>query len=147
MAIYRRSSRRPLVIAAVLAAIAGLVLGFVAGRATAPDLAAQVREIRAQAAPILTSLEVVRTEYPKLLAATPGSDPGGAESALTRARTTLAAVRPQLVVIDPAATADLQSAIDNLSALVTGRASQPDVEAAIDAAEAIARRLAGTSAA
>jgi hypothetical protein len=146
MAIYRRSSRRPLVIVGVIAAVAGLVLGYLGGRATAPDLASQVRAARAQAAPIVTSLEVIRTEYPKLLNATAGSDPGGAESALARARSTFTAQSATWTLIDPEATAGLGSALDALGAKITARAAEAEVDSAIDTAAAAANRLAGTAA-
>jgi hypothetical protein len=147
MAIYRRSSRRPLVIVAVIAAVAGLVVGFAAGRATAPDLASQVRAARGQVAPILTALEVIRTEYPKLLNAAAGSDPGGAESALARARSTFTANEATWSVIDPQATTALRPALDALAATITRRAPEADVDAALGAASAAAARIAGSTSA
>src|SRR5438093_32003 len=142
MAIYRRSSRRPLAVTAVAAALAGLVIGFVGGRATAPDLAAQVRDARSQVAPIVTALEVVRTEYPKLLAAGGGGDPGGAEAALARARSTFAAHAPTWSLLDPGSTTALGNALNDLGAVVARRAPEADVGSSIDAALEAANRLA-----
>jgi hypothetical protein len=145
MAIYRRSSRRPLVIVGVIAAVAGLVVGYLGGRATAPDLGSQIRAARAQVAPIVTSLEVIRTEYPKLLNATAGSDPGGAESALARARSTFTAQSVTWSLIDPTGTTALGTALDALAAKITQRAPDADVDAAIDTAAAAANRIASTA--
>jgi hypothetical protein len=144
MAIYRRSSRRPLVLVAVIAAVAGLVLGYVGGRATAPDLASQVQAARADAVPLLASLEVIRTEYPKLLNAVAGADPGGAESALARARSSFAARQATWALIDPAGTTALGTALDALGTQITQRAPEAAVDAAIDTATAAAHRIAGT---
>src|SRR6188474_1730095 len=126
MAIYRRSSRRPLVVVGVVAAIVGLAAGFGLGRLTAPDLASQVAATRAEVTPIVTALEVLRDEYPKLVAATAGSDPGGAEAALTRASTTLASRAAILRTLDPEATSALDEALGRLSRLVADRA--PDAQ-------------------
>jgi hypothetical protein len=144
MAIYRRSSRRPFVVTAVVAALAGLIIGVAAGRGTAPDLAAQVSEARAQVAPIVTSLEVLRTEYPKLLNAAAGGDPGGAESALARARSTFASHAASWSLLDPATTTALDKALNDLAALLTGRAPEAEVGSAVDTALAAANKLAAT---
>lgn len=145
MAIYRRSSRRPLILVAVIAAVAGLVIGAGAGRVTAPGLASQIRDARAEAGPILTWLEVVRTEYPKLLAATAGSDPGGAEGAISRARSTFADHEATWALIDPAGTTALGSALDALGTQIARHAPEADVDAAIDAAVAAGNRIAGAA--
>lgn len=145
MAIYRRSGRRPLALVAVIAAVVGLALGFAAGRTTAPDLASQVRAVRADAAPILTSLEVIRTEYPKLLATTAGSDPGGAEGALARARAAFGAHQATWALLDPAGTSALGAALDALGGQIDQRAPQATVDQAIDAAVTAANRIAGTT--
>ena len=142
MAIYRRSSRRPLIVIALIAAAAGLTVGLVVGRATAPDLASQMQAVRGDAAPISAALEVVRTEYPKLLAATAASDPGGSEQALARAKATLAAHADEFRLIDATGTAALQNALDHLSTLIAARAAAADVSAAVDDAEAALTRLA-----
>jgi hypothetical protein len=146
MAIYRRASRRPLAIAAIIAATAGLAIGFALGRSTAPDLASQVHAARAEVSPIVTALEVVRDEYPKLLAASAGSDPGGAEAALVRATTALASRAVVLRTLEPVATAALEAAMARLSQLIAERAPESQVRAALDEAQAAAARLAGAPA-
>jgi hypothetical protein len=145
MAIYRRSSRRPLVITAVAVGVVALIVGFAAGRATAPDLASQVKAARAQVQPISTSLEVIRTEYPKLLAAAAGADAGGAPDAISRARTTFTANQPTWSLVDPSMTAALGADLTALANLITQKAPEADVDAALDAAEADANKLAGAA--
>jgi hypothetical protein len=145
MAIYRRSSRRPLVITAVVVGVVAVIVGFAVGRATAPDLTSQIRAARAQVQPISTSLEVIRTEYPKLLAAAAGTDAGGAPDAIARARTTFTTNQPTWSPVDPATTAALGADLTALANLITQRASEDDVDSALDAAEADANKLAGAA--
>jgi hypothetical protein len=140
VAIYRPSSRRPLVLAGVGGLVAGLVLGFFLGRSSAPDLAAQLAAARAEVRPILASLDVVRIEYQSLL---DGGD-SGSEGALARARDALDAGRATFDVLDRAAAASLDSALDGVAAAVEGRVPLADLEAAVSDAEAAAARLAGT---
>jgi hypothetical protein len=142
MAIYRRSSRRPLIIVAVVAAVVGLALGFVLGGATAPGLASQISAARADATPIVTALEVARDEYPKLLAASAGQDAGGAPSAIARARAAFTAHSTTWAIIDPATTAALGDTLTKLDGLVAQKAPNDQVEAAVDAAQTLAQKLA-----
>jgi hypothetical protein len=133
MAIYRAQGGRRTALLATAALIAGLVAGLAIGRALAPGLEAQLVELRTKAAPIASSLEVVRTEYPKLLAG--GADPGGAEAAMARARTTFAEVRTSFGALDRVATAELSGALDTLGGLIEARAPEAEVAGAIDTAE------------
>ena len=142
MAIYRAESGRRIAFVAVGAAVAGLVLGAVLGRLTAPGLGAQLDDVRTQAAPIASSLEVIRPEYPKLLAA--GGDPGGAESAMARIESTFAAVKPALDVIDPAGTTALGQSIAAMRAALDARVPEADLGAAADKVQADLDAVLGT---
>jgi hypothetical protein len=95
--------------------------------------------------PISTSLEVIRTEYPKLLAAAAGADAGGAPDAIGRARSTFTANQPTWSLVDPTTTAALGADLTSVANLITQRASEDDVNAALDAAEADANKLAGAA--
>ena len=117
----------------VSAAIAGLVLGLLIGRATAPGLGAQLDDARARAAPIASSLEVIRTEYPKLVAG--GADPGGAELAMARIESAYAAVKPSLDAIDTTGSAALGDSIGQLRSGLTARVPEADLAVLIAAVE------------
>lgn len=145
MAIYRADRGSRVAIVGVAALVAGLVIGALGGRITAPGLEDQLGEVRTNAAPITSALEVIRVEYPKLLAG--AADPGGATSAVARIRTTFAAVRPQLATLDRRGTEALSGAIDALDAKVAARAPVAEVIAAADATERDLGAVLGTSAA
>jgi hypothetical protein len=134
VAIYRAERGRRIALAAGVAAIVGLVFGLVLGRMTAPDLGARLNEARAAAAPIRSSLEVVRTEYSKLLAG--GADPGGAPAAMDKIDAVYATAAPSLALIDAAASAALGKGLEDLRSAMKARAPEADVDAAIVAAEA-----------
>jgi hypothetical protein len=134
MAIYRAESTRRLALIAIVGLVVGLVGGFLLGRALAPDLAAQIDAVRVQAAPIHSTVEVLRIEYPKLLAQ--GEDPGGAEAAMARMVATLDEVQPTLATLNLAGTNALVDAVDDLGALIGARAPEAEVEAALAAVDA-----------
>jgi hypothetical protein len=141
VAIYRARGNRGVLMLGTTAVVAGLIVGGVFGRVTAPGLGDQVDALRTQAAPMFSSLEVIRLEYPKLLDAS--GDLGGAEGALARLRATFAQVRPALAIVDPAGVEGLASAIDALAAVVVARAPEADVAAAVDAVDRAAPELLG----
>jgi hypothetical protein len=130
MAIYRTNRDRRLGIVGVVALVVGVVGGLAVGRLTAPGLTDQLAALRTQAAPITTSLEVVRSEYPKLLAG--GADAGGSVGALARVRSTYDLVLPTLTTLDPAGTGGATAALEALEAGVASKASEADIDARID---------------
>jgi hypothetical protein len=133
VAIYRAEGGRRMALLAGLAAIVGLVLGLVLGRTTAPGLGAQLDDLRRQSAPISSSLEVIRTEYPKLLAG--GGDPGGAEAAMAKVETTFAAIEPSVGAIDSAGTTRLGEAITQLRDAMTARVPDEELTSLLDAVQ------------
>jgi hypothetical protein len=143
MAIYRANSERRLVLLVLVALGIGLVGGVLVGRATAPGLVDQLATVRAQAAPIASSLEVLRSEYPKLLEG--GADPGGATGALAKVRTTFDALAPTLVIIDSGGTATATAALEALEAGVAAKEPETDVTERIDAFAAALSAALGTA--
>lgn len=140
MAIYRAQSRRPLVLAGIGGLAAGILIGFLVGRSTAPDMATQIASARAEVRPILSSLDVVRVEYDSLLN---GGD-SGSEGAIARAREAFEARRPTFELLDPQVAESLDAALDRVADVVAARAPRADLEAAVADAEEIATELAGT---
>jgi hypothetical protein len=135
MAIYRPASRRPMLIAAAIALVAGVVLGVLIGRASAPGTAAAIDGLREHVASVSSLLEVVRTEYPKALEA-PGAgaaaDPGGAQHAAQQAIDELDAAWPDLALIDSPSTNAARQALYDLDSLILARAPIDDIEAAVE---------------
>ena len=134
MALYRAESGRRIALVGVGAAIAGLAFGLLIGRITAPGLGAQLDDVRAKAAPLSSSLEVIRTEYPKLIAGS--GDAGGATAAMSRIESTFAAVEPSLQIIDASGTAALGEAIAALRRAVDARVAEAEVGTRLDDVQA-----------
>jgi hypothetical protein len=144
VAIYRAERSRRGVLVATLAFVAGLILGWSAGRITSPDLTAQLDELRTRAAPIDSALEVVRVEYPKLLEGS--DDTGGTEPALRRVRSLFDELRPSLAALNPAGVEALAEDLDRLAELVADRAPAQEIERASIEVEATLDALLGVSA-
>jgi hypothetical protein len=134
VAIYRAESGRRIALIAGVAAILGLVVGLAVGRLTAPSLVKQLNDARASAAPIRSSVEVVRTEYSKYLQG--GTDPGGAPAAMDKIEGTFAAIRPSMDTIDSTGTTRLGEAISQLRAAMTARVPGDELAARLTAVEA-----------
>ena len=141
MAIYRTPSRRPLILTGVAALVVGLVVGFVVGQSAAPGLASQLSTARADVRPILTALDVVRIEYDSLLT---GGD-SGSPDAIVRAQEAFRTRRVTLDLLDSDAAGRLDQALAEVARVVAAKALKAELDAAVDAAEAVARELAGQS--
>jgi hypothetical protein len=131
VAIYRAESGRRVAIVAIVALVGGLILGLAIGRVMSPTLASQVTDLRTQAAPIRSAAEIVRTEYPKLVAG--GADTGGAAAAMARIKTTFDSIAPSLTALDAAGTDDLRAAIEALDSAIKAKAPEADVASGVDA--------------
>jgi hypothetical protein len=94
-------------------------------------------DLRSQAAPIASSIEVIRAEYPKSLAGgAGGADPGGAEGAMTKLEATYRAVAPTLDSVAPAAAGALGASVTRLREAMTARATEAALTAALDDVQA-----------
>ncbi|MGZ4681742.1 MAG: hypothetical protein ACXWB2_16350 [Acidimicrobiales bacterium] len=141
MALYIPAGRRRrrLIIVGVVAAVVGLTLGAVLGRASAPTTGDAVSSVRADARSIDARLQALPNEFEKVLSGDPQYANGGgpAESltaieadtaALARRaewlsddqRTAVAAAvaRAQVVAEDRASASDFQTAIDDASTAI-----------------------------
>ena len=137
MAIYRAESSRRVALMIGVGVVVGLVLGAALGRVTAPSLSDQMADIRTQAAPIASSLEVIRAEYPKFLAGgAGGTDPGGAEGAMTKLEATYKAVAPALETVDRTAADALGTSVSKLREAMTARVTEAALALALDDVQA-----------
>lgn len=138
MSLYRQAGRsgRGLVIVGLVALVAGLGVGFGAGRATAekPTLQDRVAELQAETGPAADALELVAIHYESARA--------GADAQLERARAAFEDVEPQLRLLSPADTAEAAEAIRRLEGLVRASAPAAEVERAAEDARRTVRRAA-----
>ena len=120
MSLYREASGRgKTVVGAVVvgAAVATLALGFLVGRATAPEptLDSRIAELREQARPVTDALAVA----------------------------SFGDIEDELTLIDPAGARAARAAIEDLSSLVSSGAAAAQVEQAAAEAEAAIRAAVG----
>src|SRR4051794_26091081 len=128
MSLYRQAgpSRTGRLLAGGLAVLVlGLLLGFGIGRATAPEPSASdlVARLRTDLQPVAGGLAILPTEYPQA-AAGAGNETAAVRGGLTRMRSALRHVEPDLRVLDPGGTAALVRAIARIDAAV-GRHAAP----------------------
>jgi hypothetical protein len=151
MSLYREPGGRALR-AAALGLAAGLLLGLAAGLLVSggeeepPSVRAALDSLRERVRPATAGLELVGIEYPqsvrggRVIAPT---EYAATQAHVRRARTAVAAARPDLVALDRAATGRLLGALDELGRLIAGRAPPPRVVAAAGAAERLLREITG----
>lgn len=143
MAIYVPDStrrRRALSLAAACLVV-GLVGGGVAGRATAPGIDDQVREVRDQAAAAATALHRLPIEYEQLLVGE-GESSETMSDAIDNARALLRAAYDDAVWFGADAAAPTDAVLDALSDVVADEGSAEEFAAAVDeAVRAIEQRF------
>ena len=142
MSLYREVRRptRWVAAALALALVVGLVAGWAAGRASAPEpsLADAVAKTRDQAGEVLSGLELVGIEYSQGTV-----EPTAARAAAERAQQSFARVENDLRVLDPAATAHVDSLLAELERLIADRAAEARVESAAEQAAEELRAIVG----
>ena len=118
-----------------------LAIGFVVGRATAPEptLETQIAGLREQARPVAGALELVAIHYGASNATT--REAAGVQ--LDRAVASFEDIEDELALIDPAGATAARTAIADLSALVSTGAPAAQVEKAAAEAEAAVRAAVG----
>ena len=130
----RGRSRRTIVAAAVGALLVGLVVGALAGRATAPSLSERVGEVRDEAAAIGVRLAVLETEYPQAVRGGQVVGPieyAGARARVEAAGNALGNVAPRLRIVDPRGLAEARRGLVELRRAMDARASPAAVSALI----------------
>jgi hypothetical protein len=127
MSLYREAGRRsPARMAATFAGVlvAGLLIGFGIGRATAPDPTAAdvVAQLRTDLRPVANGLEILPTEYPQ-----GGRESAGVQAGLDRIDRAMRTAAGDLRVLDPEGTDELQRALSAVRGAVDAKAPPADV--------------------
>lgn len=135
MAIYVPDStrRRRAVLLAVGCLVAGLVVGGLVGRATAPGIDDEVRGVQAQAADAATALQRLPIEYEQLLSGD-GESPATVNEAIDRAQAQLGEAYADAIWFGDSAKSVTDAALDALREVVAGEGSAEDFAAAVDEA-------------
>ena len=136
MSLYRqagRTSGRILLIAAVVALLAGFAGGYVLGRSTAPKptLADNVADMREKLGPASEGIELTATEYGQAIRdgrIVAPTEYKAAQADVERANAAVASVRTELREFDPARAAALEKALAALGAGVDGKEDPAQVK-------------------
>jgi hypothetical protein len=139
MSLYRQPGRvRPLTIAAVaaVALLVGVGIGYALGHSNRAKPSAQdaVAQLRATLRPLAAGLELIPTEYPKLLHGT-AADQAAVRDDVQRMHAALASAAPDLRVLDPAGAAALVARVAALEAAVRARVPPAQVTQSAAAAQ------------
>jgi hypothetical protein len=136
MSLYRqagRTSGRTLLVAAVAALVLGLVAGYALGRSTAPEptLADNVADLRTKLAPAQEGIELTTTEYGQAIRdgrVVAPTEYQAAQADVKRASDAVARVRADLRAFDPKRAAALEDAVTALGAGVSRKADPAEVK-------------------
>jgi hypothetical protein len=137
-----------LALAAAVALVAGLLIGFVLGRSTAPDptLAEKVADLRSRLRPAEQGLELTATEYAQAVRGGRVVQPTEYEAAqadLGRVDDALAGARADLRALGAERAGALDRAVAALRGAVTRRVEPAEVQRLSDAARAALRAAVG----
>jgi hypothetical protein len=152
MSVYRdpanRRGRRLLVISAIVALLAGALIGFLVARATEdePTLAEQVEQVQADLGPAISALELVPGHYRQGVHDGEVVEPAqyeGARSQTAAAADIVAEAEPDLVIIAPVQLEAATGELERLGALIEDRASIGEVGTASNAARQALAEAAG----
>jgi len=136
MALYMPASarRRRLIVVAIVAVLAGLILGWTLGRATAPTVADQVSSARSQAQQLDARLRSLPFEYDKARSAhTDMAAPGGPVAALDGVITDAEALVARSVWLGQQG-ADLTTTLRDVRADAVSGVSSAEFQTSIDKA-------------
>jgi hypothetical protein len=124
MAIYvpRTRRRRNLVLVGVVGLVAGVVLGTVAGRSSAPTVEERVRSVRSEARAVTSQLRVVSLHEEEATASLAASGDAGADLALRRTETNLRRLFRRAPWVSRKTAADLLADTIALRAAAPGQA-------------------------
>ena len=144
MAIYVPDStrRRRAALLAAGCLVAGLVLGGLLGRATAPGVDDAVSRAKDHAEAAVTALQRLPIEYEQALAAD-GEDAGTITSAIEAARADFDAAYGEIDLLGPAAREDVDIFLDLLTESVADRVTLEEFQAALSNAVAEVQQLFG----
>ena len=147
MSLYReagRGSARTLAIAAAVALVAGLGIGYLIGHGSAPEPSAAElgAKLRSQLRPVKGGLVLIPNEYAQAYKGQ-GAEAEGVKGALARVEKDLIAAAPDLRALDPRGVDQLDIAFDALKKAVSEKAPPPEVKKAAERTTAVLATLPG----
>jgi hypothetical protein len=131
VSLYREAGRggtHTLAIAAAVALLAGLGIGFALGRSSAPEPSAAdvVSDLRSDLRPVAGGVALIPNEYAQAYR-NEGAEAEGVRGALARIKAQLDAARPDLRTLDPGGTKALDDAYAALASAVDQKAAPGEV--------------------
>lgn len=149
MSLYReagRGSARTIAIAAVVALIAGLGIGYAIGHGSAPEPSATklAAKLRNELRPVNGGLLLIPNEYAQAYR-NEGVEAKGVKGAVARIEEDLIAAAPDLRALDPKGVEQLDIAFDALKKAVNGKAPPAEVKRAAERTAAVLATLPGGS--